>query len=249
MRYSHPKSKHPCRAISLIEVMVVVAILGVLAGLLLPAISRAKDKRAQMVCINNIKQMVVATQLHASDNDDRLPWSNWLADDLAHGKPGWLYTINTNAVGPDRFHPESGLFWKTLGEKPQMYKCPLDLKTHPEFHNRGQQISSYVMNGAVNRYKRDGFGDFRFSDFHPEDVLFWETDEAEPRFFNDGASRPDEGVSPRHGKGAIMGAFGGNVELVKFRDWYAEVARTNRNHLWCIPSEPDGRGPLPPILY
>lgn len=233
---------------TVIELMVVIGIIGLLAGLLLPVLNRVKDKRAQSVCINNIHQLITATHLHATDNNDNLPWSNWLAGDQP-GRPGWLYEINTNAVGPARFKPETGLFWSAMGQHAQMYKCPLDKPQHAEFRHRGQQISSYVMNGAVNKYMQAEYEAYRLGEFNAEDILFWETDENEPRFFNDGASRPDEGVSPRHNRGAIIGSFGNTVEFIKFEDWYREVAQTNRNRMWCAPSLPAGRGDLPPIIY
>lgn len=232
----------------MIEVMVVVAIIGVLAGLLLPVLNRVKDKRAQSVCINNIHQLIIAARLHATDNNDNLPWSNWLRGDQP-GRPGWLYEIDTNQTGAAQFKPETGLFWSTMGQHARMYKCPLDTEQHAEFRNRGQQISSYVMNGAVNKYNLSEFEAYDLGDFNAEDILFWETDENEPRFFNDGASRPDEGVSPRHNRGAIIGSFGDTVEFIKFEAWYREVAQTNRNRVWCAPGLAGGRGTLPPIIY
>jgi hypothetical protein len=73
------------------------------------------------------------------------------------------------------------------------------------------------------------------------DIAFWETDEKWPTNFNDGASYPREGVSARHSNGAINAAFNGSVSFIKFGTWYAEVAATNRNRLWCYPRSPDGR--------
>lgn len=57
----------------MIELLVVVAIIAVLAGLLLPVLGRAKAKGKDIACINNLKQWALATQMYANDNDDRLP--------------------------------------------------------------------------------------------------------------------------------------------------------------------------------
>jgi hypothetical protein len=206
---------------------------------LLPTLSKGKDKAIRTVDINNLKQIVTTMHLHATDHNDDIPWSNWLRGDRPD-RPGWLYTIDPAATGTNRFKLDTGLFWKTL-QNTKLYRCPRDDLNHPLFNQRGQQISSYVMNGAVNGYQRIQFPPVKLSAMRADDIAFWETDENEPSYFNDGASRPDEGVSPRHSEGAIIASFGGAVEYIKFDDWYREEASTNRSRVWCYPGSPNGR--------
>ncbi len=59
-----------CLAFTLIELLVVIASIGILAALLLPVLSQAKNKATEAVDRNNLRQMGVATHLHASENQD-----------------------------------------------------------------------------------------------------------------------------------------------------------------------------------
>lgn len=60
-------------AFTLIEILVVVAIIGILAAILFPTFSRAREKARAATCLSNYKQIGLGVHLYAQDNDDLTP--------------------------------------------------------------------------------------------------------------------------------------------------------------------------------
>jgi prepilin-type N-terminal cleavage/methylation domain-containing protein len=232
-------SKQRADALTLIELLVVIAILGILAALLLPAFTKARSQAAQTIDINNLKQISTAVQLYATDHRDFLPAPNWLTQDYS-AHVGWLYAFDQSASGSAQFKIDGGLIWPTIKDK-RLYLCPMDNTNSGLFRQRDQQWSSYAMNGAVIGFVRTNFPAEKLTAMRADDVAYWETDEQDPSYFNDGANLPSEGVSARHLNGAIKATFGGSVGYIRLGAWYVQVYDTNKNNLWCYPGSPDGR--------
>jgi len=58
---------------TLVELLVVIAVIAILAALLLPALAKAKESARRSRCASNLKQIVLAAGIYADENDDRFP--------------------------------------------------------------------------------------------------------------------------------------------------------------------------------
>ena len=235
-------SKH--RAFTLIELLVVIAIIAILAGMLLPALAKAKDQGVRAKCINNFRQLMLATQIYASDYDEKYPWPNW---GNPNGVAGWLYSFDSSQPTTAQcFVVTNGNLWRTF-QSTNALQCPNDFKDPRIFQpyptGRDQTLSSYCMNGALSGYQVwNGNGPFtRVVDFQPSDVIAWEQDERNTFYFNDAANYPTEGVSIRHKIGASTGTVGGQAEWMnKLAEWDPMATSPNKNALWCSPRSANG---------
>lgn len=63
------------RAFTVVELMVVVAIIGILATLILPPLGRAKSRGQSIYCLNNLRQLGLSLHMYAGDNEDALPYN------------------------------------------------------------------------------------------------------------------------------------------------------------------------------
>jgi prepilin-type N-terminal cleavage/methylation domain-containing protein/prepilin-type processing-associated H-X9-DG protein len=91
-RPARTSPRHARAAFTLIELLVVIAIIAILAAMLLPALSKAKDKALRARCCGNIKQIEVATFIYTNDNRDKCPDFNVTSS----GTQYWPWDIPDN---------------------------------------------------------------------------------------------------------------------------------------------------------
>src|SRR5260221_4569552 len=121
----------PRSAFTLMELLMVIAIVAIVAALLLPAAAKAKAVAQSSDCGNNFKQLQMAWQLYTVDFNDSLPANKWIAVNWQDGCPSGYQTTSDSwvlgdaTVDTQSWNIQNGCLY-AYTRALQLYHCPID---------------------------------------------------------------------------------------------------------------------------
>jgi len=144
-------------AFTLTELLVVISVITLIIAILLPALSRAKEKAREVTCLNNLKQLQICAKLYSMDNDGFLP-PNRYAYNIATKAPSLGFSEKlTWCAGLAPFdttteNVERGLLFP-YNKSTDIYRCPSDMarvRTREGEYLNLRRTRSYNMSQSIN---------------------------------------------------------------------------------------------------
>ena len=215
---------------SLIELLVVMAIIAILAALLLPSLSNAQSKGRQVACLNNLRQLQLAWTMYLGEHNNTMPENKMTGSGLL----GCVSTTNSWVTGNAQASADPILIQQgsiySYTPSLQVYRCPADRSTvfgASTPRERSYSMDAYL-NGGLDVRIYGGYlpgNVLRYSDLLPSPskvfVFIDETqaviDDGVFLLYREPADFWQNGPSHRHSQGANLSFADGHCERWKWR--------------------------------
>jgi prepilin-type N-terminal cleavage/methylation domain-containing protein/prepilin-type processing-associated H-X9-DG protein len=217
----------PARGFTLVELLVVMAIIAILMALMMPSIARAKLKANQISCLNKMRQLTLAAVMYASDHEEEFPARRTSTNTWPHKLKPYYVNWNILACPSDRFgvvglvatdiNPNRSYLINGFNDYFKLNLSPSDYKAFQQW-----KFAHGMKTTAIKRSSETIlFGEKRTGSRH----VHMDTDQG-----NRGNDF-DEIEHKRHGQGSNFAFSDGSVRFIKqYQELYPE-------NLWAVLDE------------
>lgn len=209
----------------MIELLVVIAIIAILASLLLPALSKAKEKAHGISCVSNLKQLQMCYQMYMGDNNDYVVPN----PETPTASPAECWVIGNAKTDTTTANIQNGMLFP-YNQSVKVYVCPSDRSTtkpdllNPNGAPRNRSYSiEYYMGAKETEALRITRANQVTSPNPTLKSVFWDEDSRSCDNASFGIRRRSLSIwqwwnlpASRHSKGCTVSFLDGHVEIWKW---------------------------------